>query len=306
MSDQYDGHLSDNQATEDLRELERRLDLDAAIWSAGLSSVERAVERARQTPYTVARAETTTDRADDLPMSSPHFEQHALSTRGQTFMPIQRIRAFGAAAAAVVVVALLAALFSTIGAGHSKVGSGGSPSATGTPQQIAATPTVTAPGPYSMYIVNIATASGVDSNGQPVNPTAAFLVNQSVYVTMQVDNPPPGTGHVDVRWFLNGSSQPFAGSDIVTRTVNGSQNIYFSAASASAGDGTARIFWDLPAGDMGTDLSDPHLVATINFTVYATPPTATPTPGLTPIPGPTPTFGPTPTPSATPSPTPAG
>lgn len=302
MSDAFDGHLSDSQEPEDLRELERRLDVDAALWSAGLPAAERAIERARQTPYTQTRSAADTDRAVYLPVSSPRVERHALSMRGTDSMPMQRVRAFGAVAAAVVVVALLAVLFMSFGGGkhHTTglVGCGGSSCATGTPDS--ATPTA-AVSPYSRYVTNIVLANGVDSNGQPIGPTDSFLVNQQVFVVMRVDNPPPGTHQVVAMWYFNGAS--IVAGD-TQQTVTGSRNVYFSVRLDGPGTGTVRILWDPPYSNPGTDPSDPHIVATIDFMVYTTLPAATPAPGATPTANPAGPQGPTPTPVSTPISTP--
>ncbi|HEX6819385.1 MAG TPA: hypothetical protein VF120_13495, partial [Ktedonobacterales bacterium] len=255
MSDAFDGHLSDSQEPEDLRELERRLDVDAALWSAGLPAAERAIERARRTPYTQTRSAADTERAVYLPVSSPRVERHALSMRGTDSMPMQRVRAFGAVATAVVVVALLAVLFMSFGGGkhHTTglVGCGGSSCATGTPDS--ATPTA-AVSPYSRYVTNIVLANGVDSNGQPIGPTDSFLVNQQVFVVMRVDNPPPGQHTVAVRWFLGDSALQLPGGEKTSNTVNGSENVWFALNYTSPGKGTVRILWDPPAGDEGTNL----------------------------------------------------
>lgn len=222
-------------------------------------------------------------------------------------MPTQRIRAFGAVAAAVVVVALLAALFTSFGGGRrhpNLVGCGGSSCATGTPDS--ATPTAAPASPYSQYITNVALANGVDSSGQPIGPTGPFLINQKVYIVMRVDNPPPGLHTIWVRWFINGSPAPLAKTDTFKQVVTGSSNVWFTLSSTQAGAGTVRVLWDPPAGDTGTNLSDPHLVASIDFVVYATPPAATPAPGATPAPSPTPTASLAGPQGPTPSPSPAG
>ncbi|HKW23582.1 MAG TPA: hypothetical protein VJO13_19530, partial [Ktedonobacterales bacterium] len=150
--------------------------------------------------------------------------------------------------------------------------------------------------PYASYVTNIVLANNVDKQNNPVGPSTQFYVNQGIFVVMRVRNPPVGTHVIEAVWFINGTPMTPEPPDSVGKTVSGSANVYFMLVSRVAGAGQIRILWDAPPGDDGSAAYDPHLVATINFTVIAVAPgTTTPTPGPTP-PGP---FGPTPTPVPT-------
>lgn len=226
-------------------------------------------------------------------------------------MPGQRIRAAGALGAAVVVVALLAALLSALSQGHgtstTRLGSGNPGGATATPALSAATATST---PIGGYLYNVFLSTRVDVNGLPVQPSGPFLANQRVYISMRVENAPPGQHIVAIRWFSNGALLTSGGAADLGGRVTGNATLWFAHDGYPAGAGMVRILWDPPAGDLGTDPSDPHVLATFDFTVYTAAPAETPTavPGQTPTlsPGPTPTPGSVGTPSGTPTPSPVG
>ncbi|MGH2485744.1 MAG: hypothetical protein ACRDHE_07015 [Ktedonobacterales bacterium] len=291
MSDQYDGQSPDGEPSPEIAETARRLATDAALWSARLPSAERVAQHAREAPYALPRPPVTD--AAVAPAPTVRTTRNILPMRGDESMPASRIRAFIAVAAAVVVVALLAVLFSTFGKGHAPnstiVGSGGPPSTPSGNITTYVTAIPTQSSPYARYVTNIVTANDVDSQNNPVGPSTQFFPNQGIFVVMRVSNPPAGTHVVQVVWLLFGSSAPFAGSEVVAQPITGSATIYFSVSAPASGQGQVRILWDPPAGDQGTDPTDPHLVATISFSIVMP---------QTPTPGPTPTTGPTPTPSA--------
>jgi hypothetical protein len=298
MSDQYDGQLPDSATSPELAETARRLATDAALWSARLPSAERLAQHARETPYTFAR-----QRASDAAhVTTQHNESDRQPTRGYDSMPASRIRAFIAVAAAFVIVALLAVLFSTLGKGHGPsatiVGSGGPPNTPSGPGVTYATALPTQSSPYSNYVTNIVTANNVDSHDNPVGVTSQFYPGEGIFVVAQVRNPPPGDHVVMAYWFINGSPVSLNATQVAEQTVTRSANIYFMTPIFTPGQGQVRILWDPPANDTATDASDPHLIATLNFTVLTSAQTSaqTPTPAPTPTPGPIMT--PTPSPSA--------
>ncbi|HKV84740.1 MAG TPA: hypothetical protein VJN88_09300, partial [Ktedonobacterales bacterium] len=269
MSDQFDGQLPDGETSPELAETTRRLATDAALWSARLTSAEGVAQHAREAPYALPRQPTT----DAAVAPALYNERNALPTRGHEAMPASRIRAFLAVAAAVVVVALLAILFSTFGKARTQsstiVGSGGPPNTPSGNRTTYATALPTQSSPYASYVTNIVTANNVDSQDNPVGLANQFYVHQGIFVVMQVRNPPAGTHIIEAVWLIYGSQVTPVGADTVAKTVSGNANVFLMFASPVAGVGLVRILWDPPANDDGSAASDPHLVATVNFTVVA-------------------------------------
>lgn len=113
------------------------------------------------------------------------------------------------------------------------------------PGAIPPTPTATLAG--SKYVYSAVTATRVDANYQPVNPTSQFKVNQPVYVIVRVRNAPAGPHTLTIRWFLNGTRLQPAQSAATSVVVNApNSTVSFSYSYPSAGTGTARVYWDLP------------------------------------------------------------
>jgi hypothetical protein len=228
---------------------------------------------------------------------------------------MQATRTWGGGAAAMAVVALLAALFVRLASGQA------GPGATG----VAATPT---PAPVrintstagSKY-VSAVTATGVDAQGNPVNPTGIFQIGETVFVIATVHNIPSSQHRLTLRWLLNGvdvqlppmgmttfsisydgneSSCPVSPSVTTTLPISHDGNYSSCLVYPQAGRGAVRIYWDAPAWASDAQ-AEAYLVQDVPFVVQdsriPTPSSAaTPAPGPTPTPGPTAPPGPTPTP----------
>jgi hypothetical protein len=165
--------------------------------------------------------------------------------------------------------------------------------------QVPATPVATA-GPANKYVTSVVTAKHIDGSQNAKDVTSHFLVNDQVFVVVQIRNAPKGPHTVCAEWFINASQGMQAihppgewadkqGCD----TINSAGvNAAFALVYPQSGIGMARIFWDRPASDTNPPATDPAIAATIIFAVLepATPtpiaPTVTPTikPGTTPSP----------------------
>ncbi len=155
------------------------------------------------------------------------------------------------------------------------------------------------PGPAAKYVVSAVTAQRVDASFNPMNVTNKFLVDQTVYVVVQVRNAASGTHDMCIRWYLNGRYLPLQSSARVCVTIdaahNPNQNAYFSLSYPQPAVGSARIYWDRPANDTDESTTDPTLGQIVTFGVYEpnqpTPVPATPTAGKTAVPSKTITPG---------------
>jgi hypothetical protein len=153
-------------------------------------------------------------------------------------------------------------------------------------------------GPAAKFVINAVTAKRVDASYNPIGPTTSFLVNDPVYVVVQVRNATAGSHNLCVRWYLNGQYLPLQSSAQLCVTINQpSVNAYFSLVYPQPAVGSARIYWDRPANDTNDSTTDPALAQIITFGVYLPnqptvgPGTPTLTPGKTPSPGKTGTPG---------------
>lgn len=156
---------------------------------------------------------------------------------------------------------------------------------------VPATPVAT-PGPASKYVKNVVTATSVDGSFFAIGPTSHFTAgNNNVYVVASVRNAPSGQHTVSIRWFLQGVAlDHLPGSQ--SQSINKDSQVYFALSFPSPGVGMAKLYWDMPADDPGTDPNDPALAATIYFFVQPSnvTPSASGTPGTV-----TPTNAPKPT-----------
>jgi hypothetical protein len=166
---------------------------------------------------------------------------------------------------------------------------------------VPATPVIT-PGPAVKYITSVVTAKReqVDSLGNvhASGITSKFLVNDTVYVFVEVRNAPKGTHSVCAQWFINGQDiQPPGGiTDLCTTFTAQNVTVQLQEPYPQPGVGMLRIFWDRPASDTSPSATDPTLAATIYFGIYM-PATPTPVPSSTPKPSGTKTPGATASPT---------
>jgi hypothetical protein len=133
------------------------------------------------------------------------------------------------------------------------------------------------PGPKSRYFPIGVTSTGVDGTLNPVSVTSHFPAGEPVYVVVQVRGLPKGQRHiVSIRWFFQGVDLQPAG--LVSKTVTKDSNVAFSLAFPSAGAGMAKVYLDMPAGDVRDDPGDPALAQTLTFSIEPHGPAPTPTP----------------------------
>jgi hypothetical protein len=195
------------------------------------------------------------------------------------------------------------------------------PTATATPAPSA--PANVTPGPQAQYVQYVTTATAVDSNYAPVNPTSTFLVNADVYVVASMRNLTAGQSHtLSIHWFLDGQDLQLS-SGALSKTITKDSKVYFSLHYPTAGLGSAKLYFDRPINDPDTDTA--YLAATVDFAIQMPSTSGAPLPTPTsfgdtgssssssgptcPTPPPTPTAelnpsGPTPAPGPTPPPTP--
>ena len=137
---------------------------------------------------------------------------------------------------------------------------------------------VATPGPAAKSLAQVVTARARQSNCNPVDPTSYFHVGDAVWVFVILKQPAPGHT-ISVRWFANGTDVNPPSADKTTQTLGANTaGACFSLQYPSAGKGSVKVYWDRPANDTGDDLTDPALMATINFAVLP-PGYGTPTPG---------------------------
>jgi hypothetical protein len=107
-------------------------------------------------------------------------------------------------------------------------------------------------------VTHLQTASAVDSNYNPTTPSSNFAINQTVYVTYQL-NLGGKTGYVEVKWFVN---DQFGKSKIFNADNPSYANGYFSETYNVASKGAAELYWCTQA-----DCSDEALAGFVNFTI---------------------------------------
>jgi hypothetical protein len=123
------------------------------------------------------------------------------------------------------------------------------------------------PGPQAHFVPVAATATGVDRNGAPVNPTAHFAVGAPVYVVCQVRGVLSGQAHrLTIRWYAQGQLVRSPGG-YTYATVTHDGPLSFSVKYTSAGQGLVRLYWDEPVGDSNEQPNDHFLAQAIAFTV---------------------------------------
>lgn len=286
--------------------LHRRLLADGAAWRTRIPSSERLDAHVRALPATMAADERA---APALAWRAPPPATHqanmdeATTTRKGTYAmvqsPTRKLSVWAASIAAVLVVGLLGAVFTSLARSHSPGATGPGSGGVGTP-----TPTpgpMPTPRPGAMYVVSAVTARGVDNKFTPVAPTGYFKPGNTVYVVLQIRNVPTGTQHtVSITWFLNGAALQVPPNALVQKRITQDSNVYFGLTYPQVGAGSAKIYWDLPTDPKDDLYPDAWLAQTVSFTIQTQdepPPTPT-------APGPVYTPGPTPTPPPTPTPTP--
>src|SRR5712664_2574499 len=119
------------------------------------------------------------------------------------------------------------------------------------------------PGPQAHFVPVAATATGVDRNGAPVNPTAHFAVGVPVYVVCQVRGVLAGQSHrLTIRWYAQGQLVRSPGG-YTYATVTHDGPLSFSVKYTSAGQGLVRLYWDEPVGDSNEQPNDHFLAQAI-------------------------------------------
>lgn len=206
------------------------------------------------------------------------------STRSDTPAASLRVLAgLGSLAVVVAIVALAVVLFANLGR---MAGPGYPANITPSPVSTMDVPTmpVSTPGPSSKYVTTATTAKFVSNQGGAVEPTTRFPVGTYVYVVVTVRNVSNNQPHiVYVRWYYDGVYLIIPGAR-TSLTINGNTNVDFALAYGNPGAGTAKIYFDPPAGDTFTNPNDPSLAQTISFAIVQ--PTGTRTPGSAGTPSP--------------------
>jgi hypothetical protein len=128
---------------------------------------------------------------------------------------------------------------------------------------------VATPGPAAKSLTQVTTALHRQGNCVPVDPTSYFHNGDIIWVFVTMKTQAPGHS-ISVRWFLNGTyvDPPVQGpGHTVTVLKDGEAGACFQLQVPTPGEGTARLYWDRPANDVGDNPSDPALMATIYFAV---------------------------------------
>ncbi len=123
------------------------------------------------------------------------------------------------------------------------------------------------PGPQAPFVPVVVTATGVDQNGAPVNPTSHFAVGMPIYVVCRVQGVRSGQAHrLTIRWYLQGQLARVPGA-YTYATVTRDGLVSFSVTYTSGGAGLAKLYWDEPVGDSNEQPNDHFLAQAIAFTV---------------------------------------
>ncbi|PWT75472.1 MAG: hypothetical protein C5B60_05300 [Chloroflexi bacterium] len=123
------------------------------------------------------------------------------------------------------------------------------------------------PGPEAAFVPGAVTATGVDRNEAPVNPTGDFAVGIPVFIICRVQGVRPGEVHrLTVRWYINGQLARWPGS-YTYATVAQDGPLSFSLTYETAGQGIVKLYWDEPVGDSNEQPNDRYLAQAIAFTV---------------------------------------
>jgi cytoskeletal protein RodZ len=107
-------------------------------------------------------------------------------------------------------------------------------------------------------VSHLQTASAIDSNYDPTTLSDTFNVNQTVYVTYNL-NMGGGTGYVEVKWYVAGQ---FGKSKIFNANNPGYTHGYFSETYNVPTQGEAELYWCTQS-----DCSDEALAGYVNFTI---------------------------------------
>ena len=123
------------------------------------------------------------------------------------------------------------------------------------------------PGPQAPFVPVVVTATAVDPNDAPVNPTTHFVVGTPIYVVCRVQGVAPGQAHrLTIRWYLQGQLARVPGAySYATVTQDGP--LSFSVTYPTAGAGLAKIYWDEPVGDSNERPNEHFLAQAIAFSV---------------------------------------
>jgi hypothetical protein len=123
------------------------------------------------------------------------------------------------------------------------------------------------PGPQARFVPLVVTATGVDQQGAPVNPSTHFAVGMPVYLVCWVQGVSSGQAHrVTIRWYLQGQLARVPGAYSYA-TVSQDGPLSFSVTYPSAGAGVAKLYWDEPVGDSNERPNEHYLAQAIAFTV---------------------------------------
>jgi hypothetical protein len=165
------------------------------------------------------------------------------------------------------VVALASAVLLTLGCANCSSTSPTGPHLSTPTQAVASGAPAMTPGPQAHFVPVAVTATGVDRNGAPVNPTAHFAVGVPVYVVCQVRGVQSGQAHrLTIRWYSQGQLVRSPGG-YTYATVTHDGPLSFSVTYLSAGQGLVKLYWDEPVGDSNEQPNDHFLAQAIAFTV---------------------------------------
>jgi hypothetical protein len=132
---------------------------------------------------------------------------------------------------------------------------------------------VATPGPQSKYVYDIMTGVVLPGYGGGYE-ISHFPAGSVVDVVMLVRGIPKGQKHtISIHWYFDGQEL----SAHASQEIESSQAVLFAMQYPKPGLGMARIFFDLPSNDSGTQANDLYLAGQIYFAIDPAPP-ATPTP----------------------------
>lgn len=177
---------------------------------------------------------------------------------------VRRGAAVGSTLAIVLVAAvILAQLASQLGLSVDSVRPPGSATAT-------ATINIGTPGPAATSVISVVTSTASCLDSSPGLITRLFKANQTVWVTATIRRENSGQlPKVSVIWYFNNQQIviPGSGTTVVTEPVQPNGLVCFALLYPKAGQGTVKIFVDLPPNDTGTDPFDPALAAEVTFVI---------------------------------------
>lgn len=96
-------------------------------------------------------------------------------------------------------------------------------------------------GPAYNNIPAATTTSRIDKNNTPLQPTRAFKVNQTFYLTFTVPN--PDNGVVTAKWYMNNNYYRTTTAAPITKTT-GMVNGWMSMAYATPAEGSVELYWN--------------------------------------------------------------